>query len=71
MSNREKRGFKVSEAAYYIGRSVSYLKRARLNPEHPHWVHGPACHRAGRNYLYLREDLDRWLNSFIEASGDR
>jgi hypothetical protein len=68
MTNR-KRGFSTREAAQYIGRSVSWLRKKRLravaDPGNP----GPRYLKTdGGSAIYLREDLDRWLDSLPASS---
>ena len=48
-------------AARYIGRSVFYLRDARLGRTK---LPGPKFLRVGRNINYLVEELDAWLDSF-------
>lgn len=47
------------EAATYIGMSVSYLRRGRLEGS---GSPTPPYVRIGRSVRYLREDLDLWLD---------
>ena len=61
----EKRAFSTAEAAAYIGRSKSYLEHGRSDgalqgqtPPSPPFI------KAGRSVIYLREDLDQWLEAF-------
>ena len=54
-----KRGFSTADAAIYLGVSQSHLRHSRLQPPS---ANGPRYTRIGRKILYLREDLDAWLN---------
>ena len=59
-----KRGFSEREAAVYIGRSVSYLRIARCNGpsvKNHRRNPGPKFRKKGKCVIYLKEDLDRWL----------
>jgi hypothetical protein len=58
-----KRGFKRREAAAYIGRSYSWLaKKAMRGDDDPDFP-GPRFIRVGnKGVLYLKEDLDAWLD---------
>ena len=57
-----KRGFSRREAALYIGCSYSWLaKKAMRKAEDPGYP-GPRFIKAGgKRVLYLKEDLDQWL----------
>ncbi len=63
-----KRGYSTREAARYIGRSVSWLRKKRLRgPEDP-GDRGPRWFAEGRTgVIYLREDLDTWLDHLAES----
>ena len=63
-----KRGFSTREAARYIGRSVSWLRKKRLRgPEDP-GDPGPRWIAEGRTgVIYLREDLDAWLDGLVRS----
>ena len=54
-----KRGFTTTDAATYLGVSTSHLRHSRMVPP---LANGPRYTRIGRKILYLREDLDAWLN---------
>ena len=56
-NQQQKRGYSVREAAQYLSLSKSFLDHARLSGDGPKFI------RVGRrNVLYLREDLDAWLD---------
>ncbi len=46
-----------SDAAYYIGCSESMMRKMRNLGD------GPACKTIGRKIVYLRRDLQQWLES--------
>jgi len=57
----EKRGFTRKEAAHYCGVSVSFLAHYHLKDyDGPSFVSG---HKKGKTAIYLKEELDRWLDS--------
>jgi hypothetical protein len=61
-TDTSRRGFGTVDAGHYIGRSASWLRKKRmrgaLDPGDP----GPRFRRtAGGFPVYLREDLDSWL----------
>ncbi len=56
----EPRGLNTAAAARYLGLSTSFLEKARLkNPKTP----GPNFRRKGKRILYLRNELDAYLES--------
>ena len=59
----EKRGFSSKEAANYIGMSDSYLRVDRSQGPGENRTPGPPYTRKGRRVIYLREDLDAWLEN--------
>lgn len=63
-SDLSKRGFTSKEAAHYIGMSDSYLRKDRMNGKRDGYTPGPKWVRVGsRGVLYLKEDLDYWLDT--------
>jgi len=54
----EPRGLKPPAAGHYVGRSASWLKKARQGKTDPQ---GPPFRRIGNRILYFREELDIWL----------
>jgi hypothetical protein len=59
------RGFNTIQAAKYIGMSESFLSENRIKRVLVSGVSkGPTFFKVGRRVIYLREDLDRWLESF-------
>jgi hypothetical protein len=61
--SQRKRGFTTREAAEYIGRSASWLRKKRLSgiadpgDPGPHYLKTDAG-----SFIYLKEDLDGWLD---------
>ena len=64
-----KRGYREREASLYIGMSPSFLRQDRMNGSRETRTPGPRWIRVGRRILYLREDLDQWLDEH-RVSGD-
>jgi excisionase family DNA binding protein len=58
-----KRGFTESEASEYCGISRSALRQARAEGVRVGRIHSPPFVKLGRSVRYLKEDLDRWLES--------
>lgn len=56
----DKRAFTVAEAAAYIGRSPSFIRALKRTNRMP-------AKRDGKTLLFLREDLDRYLDALPEA----
>jgi anthranilate phosphoribosyltransferase len=68
MQQQTKRGFSTREAATYLGRSPSWLRKKRLrgvlDPDEP----GPTYVKTPSGaVLYLREQLDNWLDNLERA----
>ena len=58
-----KRGYSTVEAAVYIGRSVSWLRKKRLRGVDDPGDPGPRYLKTeGGSAIYLKEDLDAWLD---------
>lgn len=55
-----KRAFTAPEAATYIGRSETYVRQLKRENKLP-------ARRDGKALLFLREDLDAWLDGLAEA----
>ena len=51
------------EAAHYIGMSVSFLRRDRMEGVIGKSTPGPKWLKIGRSVRYLKEELDQWLES--------
>ena len=59
------RGLNTADAASYIGFSEGYLRKARRSMTE---IAGPKFLRIGNRVIYLREDLDAWLDQFSDES---
>ncbi len=55
------RGLGTANAAAYTGLSVSFLEKARVNQTE---IPGPNFIRVGRRCIYLRDQLDSYLETF-------
>ncbi len=55
------RGLGTAAAALYTGLSVSFLEKARVNQTE---IPGPKFIRVGRRCIYLRDQLDSYLEHF-------
>ncbi|MDB2414890.1 helix-turn-helix domain-containing protein [Rickettsiales bacterium] len=62
LSQQTNRGLKDKAAAQYLGVSRSFLQKTRCTGQG-----GPKFIRVGRAVVYLREDLDAWLDQFHKA----
>ncbi|MGE3319848.1 MAG: helix-turn-helix transcriptional regulator [Candidatus Berkiella sp.] len=51
------------EAAHYIGMSVSFLRRDRMEGVIGNRTPGPKWLKIGRSVRYLKEELDQWLEN--------
>ena len=59
------RGLKTKDAAVYVGFSEAFLKKARCGlTEAP----GPRFKKIGSRVVYLREDLDAFLEQSEQAA---
>jgi hypothetical protein len=56
----EIRGFSEKEAAAYTSLSSQYLRLSRIQKYHKD---APPFLKIGSRVIYLRDDLDRWLES--------
>lgn len=56
-----RRGFSEDEAAYYLGISRITLRQSRMDGRRENHMPPPPYVRLGRRIIYLRDDLDRWL----------
>lgn len=59
--NLMRRCLTEKEAANYIGMSVSFLRRDRMEGVIGNRTPGPKWLKIGRSVRYLKEELDRWL----------
>ncbi len=63
-----KRGYTTREAAEYIGRSASWLRKKRLRGDADPGDPGPRYLKTeGGSAIYLREDLDAWLDGLARG----
>lgn len=58
-SPTEIRGLSTALAARYIGLSVSFLEKSRINQTK---LPGPKFKKLGKRVVYLRDDLDAYLD---------
>ncbi|MCP3679893.1 MAG: helix-turn-helix domain-containing protein [Gammaproteobacteria bacterium] len=58
------------EAAAYIGMSVAFLQKDRMNGKLSGRTPGPRWIKVGRRVLYLKADLDQWLQEHIVQRSD-
>jgi hypothetical protein len=69
LTNSNKRGFTTREAGTYIGRSASWLRKKRLRGNDDPGDPGPRFLKTdGGSAIYLREDLDLWLDRLTQKS---
>ena len=59
----EKRAYTEQETSAYIGMSRSFLRQARMEGQRKNRTVAPPFIKIGRSVRYLKEDLDRWLDS--------
>ncbi len=71
-STTPKRGFGTTHAAVYIGRSPSWLRKKRLRGADDPGDPGPRWFKTSTGgAIYLREDLDAWLDKLTERGVHR
>ena len=56
----EPRGLNTASAARYLGLSTSFLEKARINQT---TTPGPKFRRKGKRILYLKNELDQYLEA--------
>lgn len=59
---KQSRGLNEKEAAIHIGLSAQYLRMARMT-KYQSQIDAPPFCKIGARVIYLRDDLDRWLES--------
>lgn len=59
------RGFNEMQAAKYIGMSVSFLRKDRMNGTLEGRTPGPRWGKVGKRVVYLKDDLDFWLEHIL------
>ena len=65
------RGFNEAEAARYIGMSKSYLQKDRTEGALAGRTPGPRWLKAGKRVIYLKDELDRWLEALYAKNQER
>ena len=63
----ESRAFNEMQAAKYIGMSVSFLRKDRMNGILEGRTPGPRWGKVGKRVVYLKDDLDAWLQYILVA----
>lgn len=58
------RAFTEVEASQYIGMSRSFLRQSRMEGNRTGRTPAPPFIKIGRSIRYLKDDLDKWLESF-------
>jgi hypothetical protein len=67
----KKRGFTTPQAGEYIGRSASWLRKKRLRGMEDPGDPGPRYLKTeSGSAIYLKEDLDRWLDALAVRQSD-
>ncbi|MGF1747186.1 MULTISPECIES: helix-turn-helix transcriptional regulator [Vibrio] len=61
--NIDKRAYTEQETATYIGMSRSFLRQSRMEGHRKNRTVAPPFIKIGRAVRYLKQDLDRWLES--------
>lgn len=64
-----KRGYTTGEAAHYIGRSVSWLRKKRMRGPDDPCDPGPKYLKTDRDVIYTKESLDAWIDHWAGGSG--
>lgn len=59
----DRRGYSEEEAAHYLGISRISLRQGRMEGRRENRMPPPPFVRLGRKILYLKDDLDRWLEN--------
>lgn len=49
------------EAAYYVGMSVAFLRKDRIEGKIGNRAAGPRFLKIGKSVRYLKEELDVWI----------
>jgi len=62
----DKRAYTEQETSAYIGMSRSFLRQARMEGQRQNRTDAPPFIKIGRAVRYLKEDLDRWLDSHMK-----
>lgn len=67
--NNEKRGFSSKEAAEYLGIAESTLRQGRMDGRRENRILPPPYIKCGKKIIYLRDDLDLWLEAHRRGGG--
>lgn len=59
----DRRGYSEAEAAHYLGVSRISLRQGRMEGRRENRMPPPPFVRLGRKILYLKDDLDHWLEA--------
>jgi|GEM_PF-1407273 hypothetical protein len=59
----EPRALNERQTAEYIGMSVSFLQKDRMNGLLPGRTAGPRWGKVGKRVFYLKDELDCWLEA--------
>ena len=70
INNNQSRVLHEREAAGYIGMSVSFLQKDRMNGRLAGRTPGPRYAKLGKRVVYFREDLDAWLEAHLVYHDD-
>ena len=70
INNNQSRVLHEREAAGYIGMSVSFLQKDRMNGRLEGRTPGPRYAKLGKRVVYFREDLDAWLEAHLVHQDD-
>ena len=72
MNSNEKRSLTEEQAAEYLSISRSVLRKSRMDGERENRLSGPPWIKLGsRSIRYLKEDLDKWLDSFPKVEPNK
>jgi predicted DNA-binding transcriptional regulator AlpA len=64
----DKRAYTEQETSQYIGMSRSFLRQSRMEGHRENRTIAPPFIKVGRAVRYLKEDLDKWLESHTKLS---
>jgi hypothetical protein len=72
MKKLEKRGYTEKEASDYLGLSLAFLRKDRVNGVRDGYLLGPNYIKFGKNVRYLKEDIEAWIekNRVIRKAPD-
>jgi len=58
----KRKTIRETEAAHYIGMSVSFLRQGRMEGARQNRTAGPPYHKIGKSVRYRIDDLEAWLS---------